>query len=120
MIVVAVAVLLGVALGWTSSRPLVASISAAVLAVAGQLLLNAIAAMAASTPPILPWEAMVIGMAQSVPVGAAAVGAAGAAWITSRLMNPPEREWREGDPDRRLNPDRRSEVRGVDRRAGVR
>lgn len=114
---VAAALVLGAIIGWCQPRHALAAVLALVASLGGQMALTALSDLAASTPPILPWEETLATATREGPLWMTGMCAALAAWITSRLVNPPEYQWQQGDPDRRSGRDRRGAPRNSERRA---
>lgn len=118
MIIIAAALAIGAVVGLAATRRDLAAVSAAVCAAGGHLVLGAVVAAAARTPPVFAWEAALTAIVNATPVWAAALAGAGGAQGASLLANSTSGEsaWTPDMPDRRSGTDRRRDGRGPDRR----
>lgn len=121
MITVFIGLGLGVFIGFNRSHYALAAAIAFVIGAAGHLAIGSVAEIAVTRPPVILWENWIAAACRSSPYWFTGAAAAAAATLTSRLLNPPEYQWVEGEPDRRTGTERRSGARvGPDRRGALR
>ena len=117
MITIFVGLALGVFVGWTRSGFILSTAIAFVLGAASHLAIGSVAQAMATNPPVLLWEHWILAVCESSPFWFTGAAAAVGALLTSRLVNAPEHQWKNGEPDRRMMADRRRARRdGADRR----